>query len=121
MEFLMKTVNNQIIREIEDLRRQITYHNHRYHVLDDPEISDADYDRLFHRLTELEDLHPELVTPDSPTQRVGAAPLETFGTVTHTIPMLSLSNAMNEDELREFDRRIKRALGSEEEIRHTPR
>lgn len=115
----MKQMNNdQLVQEIETLRNEIRYHNKLYYVDDNPEISDAEYDRLMRRLQDLEAEYPEFVTPDSPTQRVGAAPLEKFGTVTHSIPMLSLSNAMNEDELREFDRRIKRALGSKEEIEY---
>lgn len=108
----------QLIQEIEVLRNEIRYHNKLYHVDDNPEISDAEYDRLMRRLQELEATHPDLITPDSPTQRVGAAPLDKFETVTHTVPMLSLANAMNEDELRDFDQRIKRMLGSEEEIEY---
>lgn len=97
-------------RRIEKLREEINYHNYRYYVLDSPEISDAEYDRMMRELEELESEFPELVTPDSPTQKVGAPPLEAFGTVEHTVPMLSLQNAMNADELREFDARIKRFL-----------
>ncbi len=98
--------------EIEELRRQINHHNYLYFVLDRPEISDADYDRLLRRLIELEERHPELVTADSPTQRVGAEPLEAFGTVEHSIPMLSLGNAFSHDELREFDERVRKGLGT---------
>ncbi|MBD3308831.1 NAD-dependent DNA ligase LigA [candidate division KSB3 bacterium] len=105
-------------QELAALRGAIHYHNKRYYVDDNPEISDAEYDRLIRRLQEIEAAHPELITPDSPTQRVGATPLEKFGTVTHTIPMLSLANAMNEEELREFDQRIKRTLGSDQEIEY---
>lgn len=108
----------QLIQEIEVLRNEIRYHNKLYHVDDNPEISDAEYDRLMRRLQELEAAYPDLITPDSPTQRVGAAPLDKFETVTHTVPMLSLANAMNEDELRDFAQRIKRMLGSEEEIEY---
>jgi DNA ligase (NAD+) len=108
----------QVIQEIEALREEIRYHNKRYYVDDNPEISDAEYDRLMRRLQELEAAYPDLITPDSPTQRVGASPLDKFETVTHTVPMLSLANAMNEDELRDFDQRIKRMLGSEEEIEY---
>ncbi|RJP64319.1 MAG: NAD-dependent DNA ligase LigA [Candidatus Abyssobacteria bacterium SURF_17] len=96
--------------EIEDLRRQINHHNYLYFVLDTPEITDAEYDRLMRMLIELEQRHPELITPDSPTQRVGAAPAEEFGTVEHTIPMLSLGNAFSHDEIREFDERVRKAL-----------
>ncbi|HXH03865.1 MAG TPA: NAD-dependent DNA ligase LigA, partial [Candidatus Competibacteraceae bacterium] len=75
---------------VEELRRQIEYHNHRYYVLDDPVIPDVEYDRLMRELRELEAAHPELITPDSPTQRVGGAPLESFAQVRHELPMLSL-------------------------------
>jgi len=102
-----------ISHEIEQLRREIDYHNYRYYVLDNPVISDAEYDALFRRLVELEDAHPELRSPTSPTQRVGAPPAERFETVRHTLPMLSLNNAMAENELREFDRRVQRALERE--------
>ena len=77
----------------EALRDQINYHNYRYHVLDDPLISDAEYDRLMGELVALETTYPELVTPDSPSQRVGAAPLDAFASHTHRVPMLSLGNA----------------------------
>jgi DNA ligase (NAD+) len=95
---------------IEELRRLINYHNYRYYVLDSPEISDAEYDRLFRELVELETAYPSLVTPDSPTQRVGAPPAEQFESHTHLLPMLSLNNAFDEGELRAFDARVKRAL-----------
>lgn len=97
-------------RRIHELREQINYHNYLYYVLDSPEISDAEYDKLMQELAGLEKAYPELVTPDSPTQRVGAPPLEEFQSVTHTIPMLSLSNTETEEETLEFDRRIKRFL-----------
>src|ERR1044071_5529553 len=90
---------NELQREVTHLRREIEKHNHQYYVLDDPTISDADYDRLFQRLLELERAHPELATADSPTQKVGAAPLTNFKTVRHTIPMLSLSNATDREEI----------------------
>jgi len=96
---------------IEKLRRQIDYHNYRYYVLDSPEISDAEYDRLLRELQELEAQHPELVTPDSPTQRVGAPLAEAFQAVRHSRPMLSLANAFDADEIREFDARLRRMLG----------
>ena len=83
-----------------ELRREIEHHNRRYYALDDPEISDSEYDALLRELIELEEAHPELRTPDSPTQRVGAKPLERFGQVPHLQPMLSLANARDEDELR---------------------
>ncbi len=105
-------------KRVDELRKQLDYHNYRYYVLADPEISDAEYDRLLRELQELEAQFPELITPDSPTQRVGAAPLEEFNSVTHTIPMVSLDNAFGYDELREFDGRVKRGLGTSEEIEY---
>ncbi len=102
--------------EIERLSREIERHNHLYYVLDAPEISDAEYDGLFRRLQELEAAHPELRRPDSPTQRVGAPPAERFRSVRHTLPMLSLANAMAEDEVLEFDKRTRRALRTDEPI-----
>ncbi|RLB29297.1 MAG: DNA ligase (NAD(+)) LigA, partial [Deltaproteobacteria bacterium] len=99
-----------VLKEIESLREEIRHHNYRYYVLDDPEISDAEYDRLFRRLLELEQQHPDLITPDSPTQRVGAEPQETFTEVKHRIPMLSLENSFHDQDIRDFDARIKRFL-----------
>ncbi|MFC2006786.1 NAD-dependent DNA ligase LigA [Chloroflexota bacterium] len=90
---------SKIEERIEKLRAQINYHNYRYHALDSPEISDADYDELMIELKELEIEHPQFVTPDSPTQRVGVAPVETFGLVEHPRPLLSLANAFSKDEL----------------------
>jgi len=98
-------------RDAERLRREIEHHNHRYYVLDDPEISDAEYDRLFRELEALERAHPALVSPDSPTQRVGAAPAAGFTTVAHRHQMLSLQNAMSQDEVVEFDTRTRKFLG----------
>ncbi len=95
---------------VEQLREKINYHNHRYYVLDDPVISDADFDKLFQELQALEAAHPELVTPDSPTQRVGGAPLKEFGAVRHAVPMLSLGNAFEDSDVEDFDRRIRQAL-----------
>jgi DNA ligase (NAD+) len=107
----MTNVSSQTARqEISELRRQIETHNYRYYVLDDPLISDADYDQLFSRLVELERAHPELTTPESPTQKVGAPPLKKFTTVQHSVPMLSLNNARDADELKEFEERIQRFL-----------
>ena len=100
----------KIRKEIDELRREIAHHNYRYHALDDPEISDAAFDRLMQRLLALEQAHPELVTDDSPTQRVGAEPVAAFGTVEHRLPMLSLGNAFSEDDLREFHRRVTERL-----------
>ncbi|MGZ4203451.1 MAG: NAD-dependent DNA ligase LigA, partial [Thermoleophilaceae bacterium] len=93
-----------------ELRRQLDHHSHRYYVLDDPEVSDAEYDALLNELREIEAEHPELLTPDSPTQRVGAKPLEKFEQVRHLQPMLSLANARNEDELRAWETRIHNLL-----------
>lgn len=100
----------KVREEIERLRREIEYHNYRYYVLDSPVISDEEYDRMFRRLQELEQAHPEFFDPNSPTQRVGAPPAEKFETVRHTVPMLSLSNAMSEQEFREFDERVRKGL-----------
>ena len=106
-------------QRLAELRSLIAHHNNRYHVRDEPEISDAEFDRLFRELQELEQQHPEWVTPDSPTQRVGAQPREGFPTVEHTIPMLSLDNASNLEELRAFDARLRRFLKREEVIHYT--
>lgn len=100
-------------RLVQELRERIEYHNYRYYVLDDPEISDAEYDGLVRQLEAVEERFPQLITPDSPTQRVGGAPLPGFDTVTHRIPMLSLANAHSYDELRDFDRRVKRGLSDQ--------
>jgi len=96
---------------VAELRRQVNHHNYRYYVLDSPEISDAEYDALFRQLQDLEEQYPDLITPDSPTQRVGAEPLDEFETARHRFSMLSLANAFDEDELRAFDERVKRHLG----------
>lgn len=97
-------------QQIDELREQLRTHEHLYYVLDQPEITDAEYDALMRRLMELEQRHPELVTPDSPTQRVGGRPREGFVKAQHTAPMLSLDNALNEGELRDFDRRVRDLL-----------
>ncbi len=107
------SVPADVRRRVEALRKEIEHHNYLYYVLDQPEISDAEYDRLMRELQELEARYPELVTPDSPTQRVGAAPLEAFGEVRHEVPMLSLNNAFSDEEAIEFDRRAREALGVE--------
>jgi DNA ligase (NAD+) len=100
-------------REAEQLREKIRYHEYRYYVLDDPEISDAAFDRLMERLKKLEAEYPEIITPDSPTVRVGGAPREGFQTVQHARPMLSLDNAFSFDALRDFDRRVREGSGRE--------
>ena len=99
--------------EIEDLRDKLRHHEYLYHVLDQPEISDAAYDRMMNRLKELEAAHPELITPDSPTARVGATPREGFQTVQHARPMLSLDNAFSYEALADFDRRVRQGSGRE--------
>ena len=100
-------------KRIEELRKLIRHHDYLYYVLNKPEISDAEYDKLMRELQQLEEMYPEFITPDSPTQRVGAPPAEEFKTVAHLKPMLSLDNAFNEEEMRRFDERIKRELGKE--------
>ena len=97
---------------IEQLRREIRRHDYLYYVEAKPEISDREYDALMEELKRLEEKHPELITPDSPTQRVGGQPIEGFPSVRHEIPMLSIDNTYNLEELREFDNRIARALGN---------
>jgi len=101
-------------REIETLREELRRHEHLYYVLDQPEISDAEYDALMRQLQGLEEEHPDLMAPDSPTQRVGGKPREGFVKVRHSSAMLSLDNALNEDELRDFDRRVRELLGGAE-------
>jgi DNA ligase (NAD+) len=98
-------------QKINKLRKLLNYHNHRYYVLDSPEISDAEYDKLMRELKQLEDEHPELITPDSPTQRIGAAPVEAFGVVEHPQPLLSLANAFTDEELDAWYRRASNLLG----------
>jgi DNA ligase (NAD+) len=100
-----------IVEKIEDLRKQIEHHDHKYYVEDSPEISDAEYDALMEELRALESEYPELITPYSPTQRVGGKAVEEFKPVTHSVPMLSLDNTFSEKELRAFDERVRRGLG----------
>ena len=106
----MSTPAPHIVAEAEQLRAEIHDHNYRYYALDEPQVPDAEYDRLMLRLREIESQYPELITPDSPTQRVGAAPLSAFATVQHEMPMLSLDNAFSDDELINFNRRIQDRL-----------
>ncbi|NBX58002.1 MAG: NAD-dependent DNA ligase LigA, partial [Gammaproteobacteria bacterium] len=106
----------EVRQRVAALRREIEHHNYRYYILDDPEISDSEWDRLLQELQGLEQRYPELVTPDSPTQRVGATPTDEFAEVRHRIPMLSLDNAFSEDDLRSFDRRVRERLGVESDI-----
>jgi DNA ligase (NAD+) len=110
---MAKAAPAAVKKEIEELREKLRYHEYRYYVLDDPEISDAAYDRMMNRLKELETAHPELVTPDSLTVRVGGAPREGFSTVQHARAMLSLDNAFSYDALREWDRRVREGSGQE--------
>lgn len=104
--------------EIRHLREEIEKHNYQYYVLDAPIISDAEFDRLFKRLQELETAHPALITPDSPTQRVGGSPLKVFAQVQHAIPMLSLENAFDDDDIAAFDRRIHERLKIQADIEY---
>jgi DNA ligase (NAD+) len=108
----MPTAAKDAQHKIDQLREQIRYHEHRYYVLDDPEISDAEYDVLVNQLKALEKEHPELITPDSPTQRVGGKPREGFVKLQHSTPMLSLDNAYNEQELRDWARRVEELAGT---------
>jgi len=109
----MRQIDPKIIERVEELRRQIREHDYRYYVLAEPIISDFEYDMLMRELIELERQYPELVTPDSPTQRVGGAPTKEFPTVTHLVPMLSLNNAFTIEEIRDFDRRVAELLEGE--------
>ena len=114
MIFVMKAAKHNIQDEIESLREEIRHHECRYYVLDDPEISDAEFDRLMNQLKKLEAEQPELITADSPTQRVGGKPREGFVKVPHSIPMLSLDNAYSEEELRAWERRVHELSGRED-------
>ncbi|RPJ05057.1 MAG: NAD-dependent DNA ligase LigA, partial [Deltaproteobacteria bacterium] len=109
-------VTEAIRKRAEKLREEIEYHNYRYYVLDQPEISDAQYDVLMRELEAIEEEYPELLSPKSPTQRVGAPPLQEFQVVRHTLPMLSLANAFDETETRDFDKRVKKFLGISSDI-----
>src|SRR6476646_3467795 len=110
----MKVLKHNLEDQIDSLRDQIRHHEYRYYVLDDPEITDAEFDRLMNELKKLEAEHPELITPDSPTQRVGGKPREGFVKVPHSVPMLSLDNAYNEEELRNWERRVHELSGSKD-------
>ena len=106
-------------RAAPQLRELLDRYNYRYHALDDPEVPDAEYDRLMVELRGIETERPDLATPDSPTQRVGAAPVAAFGAVRHRIPMLSLDNAFSDEEVRDFDRRIRERLPKLDSIRYS--
>ncbi len=112
-------VPKEILERIQKLREEINYHNYLYYVLDSPVISDEEYDALMHELLYLEERYPEAITPDSPTQRVGAPPSEKFASVPHTLPMLSLDDAFTAQEVLEFEQRVKRLLGTSEELEYT--
>ena len=110
----MPTVAHDTQHKIEALREKIRHHEYLYYVLDQPAISDAEFDQFMRQLKQLETEHPELVTPDSPTQRVGGKPREGFVKVPHSTPMLSLDNAYNEEELRDWERRVHELSGRSE-------
>lgn len=109
----------KIKKKLEELRAEINDHNYRYYVLDAPVISDAQYDKLLRELQQLEQQHPDLVTPDSPTQRVGAAPAKEFGEVRHRLPMTSIDNAFDLDEARDWDERVRKGLASDKAVHYT--
>ena len=108
----------KVSETIKSLRKKINNHNYQYYVLDNPIISDSEYDKLLKDLELIEKKYPEFIIPESPTQRIGAQPIESFGTVTHRITMMSLANAMSDDELKAFDKRLKKKLNSAEEIEY---
>ncbi|MGD8291195.1 MAG: NAD-dependent DNA ligase LigA [Desulfobacterales bacterium] len=115
----MPDPNPEIVAKLEELRKKLHHHNYRYYVLDDPEVADAEYDRMMQELVRLEEAHPELVRPDSPSVRVGAPPLTRFETFSHSIPMLSLDNGFSDTDILDFDQRVKRNLKSAEDILYT--
>lgn len=115
----MTTQIKEVKDQIQKLRQKINEHNYRYYVLDDPTISDAEYDQFFLQLKKLESQHPDLITSDSPTQRVGEKPLKEFAEVTHKIPMLSLENAFTDEDVMAFDKRVHERLNSTEVIEYT--
>ena len=110
------TADAVVRAQVEELREQIERHNYQYYVLDNPQIPDSEYDRLFRRLQQLEPEFPELVSSDSPTQRVGGSPLGAFDEVEHRVPMLSLENALSAEAMADFDRRVRERLGYDHEI-----
>ena len=113
------TARSAAAARVAELRERLDRYNYQYYVLDNPEVPDAEYDRLMVELRELENRHPDLLTPDSPTQRVGATPAAAFGAVRHRVPMLSLDNAFSEQEVRDFERRIRERLPLTEPIRYS--
>lgn len=114
----MPKPSNTLIKKIAELKKKINEHNYRYHILDEPLISDAHYDQLFRELEDLEKQHPELISDDSPTQRVGNTPLTSFQQVQHAVPMLSLENAFSDKEVFAFNKRIQERLHTEKEIEY---
>jgi DNA ligase (NAD+) len=116
---MMPDPDPQIIAEVENLRKSLHHHNYRYYVLDDPEISDAGYDRMMQELIRLEVAYPQLTSPDSPSVRVGAPPLTRFETLSHSVPMLSLDNGFHDAEILDFDNRVKRNLKTADDIIYT--
>ncbi len=112
-------IDPEIVIKIENLRQELHRHNNRYYVMDAPEISDSEYDRMMRQLIELETQYPELSSPDSPSMRVGALPLKKFGSVKHTVKMLSLDNAFSDSDILNFDRRVKKELMTDGEIMYT--
>jgi len=112
-------IDPSIVKKVKDLRESLHRHNYLYYVLDDPEISDSEYDRMMQDLIELETSYPELSSQDSPTMRVGAPPLDKFETVAHSIPMLSLENGFNNQNVIDFDRRIKKILKQDDDVLYT--
>ena len=116
MSIAQSTITQSIIDEIDQLRDELELHNHQYHVLDAPQITDQAYDQMFRRLQELEQKFPQLVSPDSPTQRVGSAPASHFEPVVHEVAMLSLANAFDDDEMLDFDRKLRERLEQDGEL-----
>ena len=116
---MMPDPDPQIIAKVEDLRKTLHHHNYRYYVLDDPELSDAGYDRMMQELIQLEETYPQLAGPDSPSVRVGALPLARFDTISHSVPMLSLDNGFRDAEIIDFDNRVKRNLNTTDDIIYT--
>ncbi len=115
----MKEIDADIVNKVNALRKALHRHNYLYYVLDNPEVSDAEYDRMMQELIALEEAWPELYDPDSPTSRVGAPPLSQFETIAHSIPMLSLGNAFADSEIIDFDRRVRKILGTDDDILYT--
>ena len=113
------TTNPELVEKVKNLRKSLHHHNHRYYVLDDPEISDSEYDRLMQELIRLEKTYPDLASPDSPSARVGAPPLAKFDSIAHSIPMLSIDNGFADDDILDFDKRVKRYLDRDADVVYT--